>query len=133
MSRPTFNRRAVNGKKVLLAGENVKFFEVLQTNLRDNFGYEAVYATTPTKTIRLAISEQPDILVLSEDMHGMTGVEIIERIRGDSSLEKVPVILLTEHELSAEYCEEERLGIVAVFTAPFSSKKIREKIDETLL
>jgi CheY-like chemotaxis protein len=62
----------------------------------------------------------------------MTGLELIERIRGDDSLEKVPAILLTARDFSIVDEEKKKFGIVEVFNKPFSPKELREKIDEIL-
>ena len=65
-------------------------------------GYDVVTATSGQAGIDLAIQQQPDIVVLDVIMPEMDGWQVLERLKGEPSTARIPIILqsmLSEREL----------------------------------
>ena len=61
-------------------------------------------------------------LLLDLHLEGMSGLELLRRLRADGS--KVPVIVLTASDDPAAYDEAEQLGCAAYLHKPFSGRQL---------
>jgi CheY-like chemotaxis protein len=73
--------------------------------------YEVTEANTGGDGLRLAHELVPDVILLDFRLTDMTGIEVYDRLRQDSSIASVPIILVTSQTLSSE--DRERLGAMA--------------------
>jgi signal transduction histidine kinase len=58
-------------------------------------GYDALTALDGREALDLAAAEQPDVILLDVMMPGMSGLEVLRRLKADAELRVVPVILVT--------------------------------------
>ena len=70
------------------------------------------FATSGAEALRLARELTPDLILLDEDMPGMTGLQVCEALKADAALAHVPVIFATSQ--SARQLEAVALGRGAV-------------------
>ena len=68
------------GKKVLVVDDEVHIVHVVAIKLRNN-GYEVISADNGAEAFELACKEKPDIIVTDFQMQGMTGLELVEKLR----------------------------------------------------
>jgi len=76
----------------------------------------------------------PAVLITDYTMPGLTGAELVRRIRGDARLADLPVIMLTARgfELAEQTGELEGLNLSAMVTKPFSPRELVVKVYEIL-
>lgn len=81
-------------KKVLII-EDDKFLRELiaQKLLRDN--YDIAEAVDGESGIKNAKDQNPDVILLDLILPGIDGFEVLGRIKADSSLSQIPVIILS--------------------------------------
>lgn len=60
-----------------------------------NQGYELASASNGLEALKLAAELMPDVILLDVMMPEMDGFEVCERLRADSTLAKVPVLMVT--------------------------------------
>jgi DNA-binding response OmpR family regulator len=70
------------------------FREALATSLRE-VGYDVASAGSGEDGLRLAADLRPDILLVDEQLPGMSGTEVLRRVRADAALRRTPCLLLT--------------------------------------
>ncbi len=58
-------------------------------------GYHALTAFDGREALDLAATEQPDVILLDVMMPGMSGLEVLRRLKADAELRVAPVILVT--------------------------------------
>jgi HAMP domain-containing protein/CheY-like chemotaxis protein/signal transduction histidine kinase len=88
-------------KRLLVVEDN----QVEQMSIRELLGYddiEIVNAGTGGEALDLLREEQCDCVVLDLRLPDMSGFEVLERMRADSSLADVPVVVFTGRELTLE-------------------------------
>jgi two-component system alkaline phosphatase synthesis response regulator PhoP len=121
----------MTGKKVLIADDEVHIIHVVAIKLRNN-GYEVVAANNGAEAYDLACQENPDIVVTDYQMPLMTGIELIERLRGNEQTENLPVILLTARSFAIAEELQERLRVSSCLSKPFSPKELLKNIEDIL-
>ena len=76
----------------------------------------------------------PALLITDYTMPGMSGADLVRRVRADAALADLPVILLTARgfELEEDSNIEAELGLAAVIMKPFSPRELVMKVFEIL-
>jgi adenylate cyclase len=94
--------------------------------------YRVRVATNGARALELAASGQPDVILLDIMMRGVDGYEVLERMRADSRLRHIPVIMISavgEIE-SVIRCVE--LGAEDYLLKPFNPTLLKARIGATL-
>ncbi|MDZ7317013.1 MAG: ATP-binding protein, partial [candidate division KSB1 bacterium] len=87
------------------------------------------------KGLSLARSEHPDVIFLDLLMPGMTGFEVLEKLKADSSTTEIPVIINTSKALDPEEKEELRRKTLAILSKSNISRQaavaaVREALEK---
>ena len=80
--------------KILLIDDEVDFTELLGENLEES-GYEVRKINDPTLALAEARTFLPDICVIDLVMPRMDGGDVVNALRADPRLSKMPVLMLT--------------------------------------
>jgi CheY-like chemotaxis protein len=87
--------------------------------------YEVREYETGTAALDAFAREVPDLVLLDISLPGISGLDVLARIRADARLARLPVVALTAHA-----AEGERAGYMAAGFDDYVTKPI---IDETIL
>jgi len=109
-------------RKVLVADDEIHIIHVVAIKLRNN-GYEVISAENGAEAFALACEEKPDIIVTDFQMPGMTGLELVRKLRQNETTKDIPVIMLTA---------KEELEISELLSKPFSPKELLRSIEDIL-
>jgi two-component system, OmpR family, KDP operon response regulator KdpE len=90
-------------KKILVADDDAPVRRALGLTLSAH-AYRVVYAATGERALQATASERPDLVLLDLGLPGVTGLRLIEALRGWST---VPIIALTAQR-------DERLKVIAL-------------------
>lgn len=110
--------------KILIADDDPQMLRALRITLSAR-GYEVVTASDGKGALDAAISEHPDLVVIDLGMPGLTGVEVIEAIRGWS---QVPVLVVSGRSESWDKVEVLDAGADDYVTKPFSADELLARI-----
>lgn len=121
----------MNKKKVLVADDEIHIVHVVAMKLRNN-GFDVVTAENGAESLKLALSEKPDIIITDFQMPAMTGLEMIEELRKHDDMLDVPVIMLTARGFAIEEDQKQNLNISRFISKPFSPKELLNQIEEVL-
>ena len=83
-----------NPPRILIADDNAMNLDILQTRLAVH-GYDIVTATDGEAAFALARETQPDLILLDVMMPKLDGLEVCRRLRADTALPFMPIILIT--------------------------------------
>ena len=115
-------------KKILVVDDERQIRRALGLNLtaRD---YQVVYADTGESAMQAAATEQPDLVLLDLGLPGVSGIGVIEAVRGWS---KVPIIVLTARGDEQSKMTALDAGADDYVTKPFGMVQLLNRIHAAL-
>jgi len=99
-------RRTGRGARLLIIDDDVKVHELFDYELT-KAGYVVDKATSGEEGLARAEETHPDVIILDLVMPGMSGFELAELLRQRESTSRIPIVVLTAKDLTAE--DRERL------------------------
>jgi DNA-binding response OmpR family regulator len=118
--------------KILLI-EDDKFLRELIIQKLGKEGYEVVEAAEGETGLTKLKEEKPDLVLLDLILPGIDGFEVLSRIKQDSDVSKIPVIILSNLGQKDDVQKGIDLGAVDyLIKAHFTPGEIVEKIKATL-
>ena len=113
------------GKKILVVDDEKSIVDILVFNLFKE-GYETVEAYDGTTGLELALSENPDLILLDLMLPGMDGFEVCRSLREQGCA--TPIIMLTAREEEANKVLGLELGADDYITKPFSVRELMARV-----
>ncbi len=110
--------------KILIADDDPQILRALRITLTAR-GYEVVIAHDGKAALDAATTTHPDIVVLDLGMPGLTGVQVIEAIRGWS---QVPILVGSGRTGSWDKVEALDAGADDYVTKPFAADELLARI-----
>jgi len=118
--------------KIMLVDADELSLEMLQTFLED-VGYTNFISTSrPSEAFDLLYNERPDVLLLDVVMPGLSGLELLSRMKSDRVLTHIPVIMLTAAADAATRLEALKLGATDFLAKPVDSSELVLRLRNTL-
>ncbi len=108
--------------RVLVVDDEPGILKVLGIELKLS-GYEVITTTSGAEATELARTQKPDVILLDVVMPGVTGLEVLERVR---SFSQVPVIIFSGHPTIIQLAM--KLGADESITKPFDPDLLIAKI-----
>jgi two-component system, NtrC family, response regulator AtoC len=109
-------------QRILVVDDDVDGLEVLRTRLA-HAGYEVETAESAEKALARVSSFDPGLVVTDVRMSGMTGLELLERIR--SSMERVEVVVMTAHDDMETAVSAMKAGAFDFLVKPVDPKAVQ--------
>lgn len=115
--------------KILLCDDEVHILRAAEFKLA-RAGLNVRCATDGEQAWEAIQSDPPDLLITDLQMPRLDGLQLIERIRRQPSLEALPIIVLTAKgfELSSEQLAD-KWGVLAVVGKPFSPRELLRLVE----
>ena len=95
-------------------------------------GYRVKVATNGAKALELTIAHPPDLILLDIMMPGMSGYEVLERIRADARLRHIPVIMISAVDEIESVIRCVELGAEDYLVKPFNPTLLRARVGASL-
>jgi len=110
--------------RVLVVDDEPRYVWTIKTNLEAR-GYEVLSAPDGETAIGLAVSEEPDLIILDVRMPGIDGYEVCRRMREFSA---VPIIMLTALAEDVDEVKGLDTGADDYVTKPFNIPELLAKV-----
>jgi two-component system KDP operon response regulator KdpE len=110
--------------KILIADDDPQILRALRITLSAS-GYEVITAGDGREALRAAADRHPDLIVLDLGMPGLTGIEVIEGVRGWSS---VPILVVSGRSDSLDKVEALDAGADDYVTKPFAADELLARL-----
>lgn len=121
----------MTGKKVLVVDDEIHIVHVVAIKLRNN-GYEVITADNGSDAYELACNEKPDIVVTDYQMPGMSGLELLEKMRSNEETKAIPAIMLTARSFAISKEQQTELQVSGCLSKPFSPRELLGSIEDIL-
>lgn len=92
-------------------------------------GYKTISAFDGVQGLEMALSENPDLILLDVMLPGMDGWEVCKKVREQSN---VPIIMLTAREDEVDKILGLELGADDYITKPYSTRELTARIKANL-
>ena len=114
-------------KKILIIDDLGSLRYVLCFDLK-KAGYETIDAPNAEEGLKLAGSENPDLIIMDMMMPGIDGVEATKLLKNDEKTQKIPVIMLTARSGKTDVLDAIKSGIAHYIVKPYKFEELKEKI-----
>jgi two-component system phosphate regulon response regulator PhoB len=116
---------------ILVVEDEPGIQEVLKFNLGQH-GHDVVVANDGEDAISLLRGALPDLILLDWMLPGMSGIDVARKIRGDSRLRGIPIIMLTARSEERDKVQGLDTGADDYITKPFSPRELMARIKAVL-
>jgi EAL domain-containing protein (putative c-di-GMP-specific phosphodiesterase class I)/CheY-like chemotaxis protein len=103
-----------NKKKILLIDDEADFLELFRFAL-ENANYSVLTASSPEEGLEKA-RLNPDLILLDINMPRMNGHEVCKRLKEDTAVMHIPVVMLTCQSATLDKVQAFNLGVVDFIT-----------------
>lgn len=107
----------MKSKRILVVDDEHLIRWSLEQNLKKH-GYEVVTAGNGEDALRIVREDQPDLVLLDIQLPGITGIEVLEKLKDNE--EDILVIMLTAHGGLETAVNAMRLGAYDYVSKPFN-------------
>ena len=117
--------------RILLVEDNDMNRDMLSRRLVRN-GYEVLLAMDGQQGVDMALSEQPDLILMDMSLPVIDGWEATRRIKANDATRRIPVIALTAHAMAGDREKAIEVGCDDYDTKPVEISRLVGKITALL-
>jgi CheY-like chemotaxis protein len=121
----------------ILVADDMQFFRMMLNELLTDQGFEVLEARNGDEAIEVVRREHPSLalVILDMVMPGKDGADVLREIRANPRTERLPVVIVTGQECTAEQREDLRaMGATGFLSKAVPSKemlfRVRQLVDE---
>lgn len=119
--------------KIMIVDDELILIKAVQKHLRGAGYSDFVYTEDSRTAVNLIRRERPDLLVLDIMMPHVTGINILEVIRGDLDLAHLPVLIVTAATDDKTRAEALELGATDWLNKPIKPAELIPRVKNALL
>lgn len=120
----------MSGERVLIVDDSDEVRDIISSLILEPAGYRVLTANNGADGFRLIVETRPDLIILDEQMPGMTGLQVLRAMR-DQNIQ-IPVIFMTAFGSEDLAVQAFRLGIRDYVIKPFEPPEMARAIDRAL-
>ncbi len=118
-------------KTILIADDDEDLRLLVQVTLEQPT-YRILTAADGSQALKTARQYHPDLLVIDWMMPGLSGCEVIDQLRRESSTATIPIIMLTAKSDQEAHDRMSSFALVGYLVKPFSPLELIKKVQEVL-
>jgi CheY-like chemotaxis protein len=115
---------------VLVCDDEEVLRELILASLADR--YSIVEAEDGEEALRLVRERRPELVLLDMMMPGLSGIDVLARLRADPTVAATPVVMLTARTQLADRESASAAGADRFLAKPFSPAELRAVVAELL-
>jgi CheY-like chemotaxis protein len=117
--------------RVLVVEDDTFFRNILRIHLATQ-GHEVILASGPAEGIRSILEGAPDLILSDLNMPYLSGLEMLQAIRGDEATHHIPVVMITGRTDDESYIQATQLGVTRYLTKPVLLADLIEAVQSAL-
>jgi two-component system OmpR family response regulator len=114
--------------KILHIDDEMDILEVARMALEDIGGLTVTSASSSLEGQALALSLNPDLILLDVMMPGMDGLETLKALRKNPATHSIPIIFMTAKVQTDELGRYMALGALGVIAKPFDPMTLADEL-----
>lgn len=96
------------------------------------FNCELFEGENGVEGLAIAAKEMPDLIILDITMPVMTGIEMLGKLKAESDLKDIPVIMLTAESGKENVMQIVKMGVKDYIVKPFKGEQLIERAKNIL-
>ena len=117
--------------KVLVVEDNPANMKLTSVLLR-NAGHQVLHAVDAEMGLRLALADQPDLILMDIQLPGMDGLAATAILKDDPATASIPVIALSALAMKADRERSQTAGCDAYIVKPLRYQELYAVMDHLL-
>lgn len=118
-------------KKILAIDDENDVLLVIKTALQSE-GFDVETASDGAGGFDKAARDKPDLIILDVMMPGLSGFDVLKKMRADERTSRIPVIMLTGVSEKSKIAEAIAAGTDYYIVKPFEFQNLVEKVNIAL-
>jgi chemosensory pili system protein ChpA (sensor histidine kinase/response regulator) len=116
---------------VMVVDDSITVRKVTQRHLQKR-GIDVLLAKDGVEAVELLRDQVPDVMLVDIEMPRMDGYELTSRVRSDSRLKEVPIIMITSRAGDKHRDKAFALGVNEYMTKPYQEEELFARINSLL-
>jgi len=113
---------------VMLIEDEADIREMLSLSLMRS-GFEVIEAETAEQCLeRIEQNVLPDVMIIDWMLPGISGIELVRKVRRDPLIKETPIIMLTARGEEVDKLKSFEVGVDDYVTKPFSPRELNARI-----
>jgi pilus assembly protein CpaE len=117
---------------ILIIDDNTDLLRMLQLILQERGNHEVVLSSDGADGLSRALTSPPDLAIIDVMMPGITGYDIVRRLREQPRTAELPILILTARGQMIDRQTALQAGADDHMAKPVTPKALLEKVDELL-
>ncbi len=117
-------------EKVLVIDDSQEIRDFVVEYILRPKGFDVMTASDGLMGLEMAIAKEPDLMITDQQMPGMTGLEVLQKLRERNV--NIPSILITGEGSEDTAVKAFRLGIKDYIIKPIDAEELSESVDKAL-
>lgn len=118
-------------EKILIVDDEEHILELIKFNLESK-GYKVITAANGIDALKIAKSEQPNLILLDLMIPGIDGYDVCKEVRRENSISDTPIIMITAKSEELDKILGLELGADDYITKPFSIRELLARVKAVL-
>ena len=118
-------------KKILIVDDEKQLLSLVSLHMRMS-GYDVLLASDGDEALAIAREKKPDLIILDLMLPKMDGWEVCKRLRTESKIGDIPVIMLTARSETGDKLKGFECGADDYVTKPFSPRELVVRVKRVL-
>ena len=119
-------------KEVLVVEDDQLLNMVMSLELTQLDGVNVRTATTGNQALSSIKELRPDLIILDVTLPGLSAFDIVQLLKTESTLNKIPLIIHTSHDLSMDEQKNLELGPTIFITKTRTSEELTDIVRKAL-
>jgi CheY-like chemotaxis protein len=116
----------------ILSVDDSRTIRMIVSKAFKSYDCELFEAENGLEGLDLTTKEKPDLIILDITMPVMTGIEMLSKLKQDSDLKQIPVIMLTAESGKDHVMQIVKMGVTDYIVKPFKAEQLIERAKSIL-
>jgi len=119
-------------KKILIIDDERDICILIKQNLELSGDYQVIIANSGREGISAAVKDKPDLIFLDIIMPGLSGFDVLKKLKGTVETASIPVVMLSA--IGTEEAKDEAMSVYNedYLVKPVMTDALKAKIEEVL-
>jgi CheY-like chemotaxis protein len=110
-------------KKILIIEDHPEMRLLIARSLR-NLGYDLLEAADGQTGIKVALAENPDLVMLNLSLPGLSGLDVARKLKENFKTSHIPIVACSGWQDKRMLRESLEAGMVDYLAKPFTARKL---------